>query len=122
MEISFRGIDLKLMGMPRTPADHMGMLATIMNGLALQQALAALGVSVRVMSAIECPKVVESYDWSKALDYLKEGNVVLFTGGAGNPYFTTDTAAALRASEIRADIILKATKVDGICDFKDPLK
>ena len=117
----FRGIDLRLMGMPRTPADHMGMLATLLNGVALQQSLMSHGVPVYVMSALECPKVAEPYNWTKALQYLKDGNVVIFVGGTGNPYFTTDTAAALRASEIGADVLLKATKVDGIYD-KDPLK
>ncbi len=117
----FRGIELKITGMPRTPADHMGMLATLFNGIALQQALMAQGVSVCVMSALECPKVAELYHWTKALDYLKAGTIVIFVGGTGNPYFTTDTAAALRSSEIGADVLLKATKVDGIFD-KDPLK
>ncbi len=117
----FRGVDLRLTGMPRTPADHMGMLATLLNGLALQQALMSLGVPVCVMSALECPKVAEPYNWTKALQYLKEGQVVIFVGGTGNPYFTTDTAAALRASEIGADVLLKATKVDGIYN-RDPLK
>lgn len=117
----FRGIDLKLSGIPRTPADHMGMLATLLNGIALQQALISLGARASVMTALECPKVAESYTWMKALQYLKDGNIVIFVGGTGNPYFTTDTAAALRASEIQADILLKATKVDGIYN-KDPLK
>lgn len=117
----FRGVDLKSSGMPRTPADHMGMLATLFNGIALQQALMAKDVPVCVMSALECPKVAESYHWTKALQYLKEGKVVIFVGGTGNPYFTTDTAAALRASEIEADVLLKATKVDGVYN-KDPLK
>jgi uridylate kinase len=117
----FRGIDLRLTGMPRTPADHMGMLATVLNGIALQQALMLRGVPVCVMSALECPKVAETYNWTKALHHLEEGNVVIFVGGTGNTYFTTDTAAALRASEIDADVLLKATKVDGIYN-KDPLK
>lgn len=117
----FRGIDLRLMGMPRTPADHMGMLATMLNAIAVQQALMLRGVPVCVMSALECPKVAEPYNWTKALQYLEGGSVVLFAGGTGNPYFTTDTAAALRASEIGADVLLKATKVDGIYN-KDPLK
>lgn len=117
----FRGIDLKSNGMPRTPADHLGMLATLMNGIALQQALISKGVSVCVMSALECPKVAESYQWTKALDHLRENRVVIFVGGTGNTYFTTDTAAALRASEIGAEVLLKATKVDGIYN-KDPLK
>jgi len=117
----FRGIDLKLTGMSRTPADHMGMLATLLNGVALQQALMLCGVSVCLMSALECPKVAEPYHWTNALQRLKEGCIVLFVGGTGNPYFTTDTAAALRACEIGADIFLKATKVDGIYS-RDPLK
>lgn len=117
----FRGIDLRSTGMPRTPADHMGMLATLLNGTAIQQALVAQDVPVCVMSALECPKVAESYNWIKAQQYLKEGMIVIFVGGTGNPYFTTDTAAALRASEIGADVLLKATKVEGIYD-KDPLK
>lgn len=117
----FRGVDLRLTGMARTPADHMGMLATLLNGIALQQALMQLGVPVCLMSAIECPKVAEPYNWTKAVEYLEKGTVVIFVGGTGNPYFTTDTAAALRASEIGADVLLKATKVDGIYN-KDPLK
>lgn len=117
----FRGIDLRKTGMPRTPADHMGMLATLLNGIALQQALLALDVPASVMSALECPKVAEPYNWTKALQYLKEKQVVIFVGGTGNPYFTTDTAAALRASEVEADVFIKATKVDGIYN-KDPLK
>jgi uridylate kinase len=117
----FRGIDLRLMGMPRTPADHMGMLATLLNGIAIQQALMQQDVPVCVMSALECPKVAEPFHWKNALERLQEGCVVIFVGGTGNPYFTTDTAAALRASEIGADVLLKATKVDGVYD-KDPLK
>lgn len=117
----FRGIDLRLTGIPRTPADHMGMLATLLNGIALQQALMSLEIPVKLMSALECPKVAEPYNWSVALRYLNEGNIVIFVGGTGNPYFTTDTAAALRASEIEAEVLLKATKVNGIYD-KDPLK
>lgn len=117
----FRGVDLRLMGISRTPADHMGMLATLMNAIAIQQALMLRNVPVCVMSALECPKIAEPYHWTKALHYLEEGNIILFAGGTGNPYFTTDTAAALRASEIGADVFLKATKVDGIYN-KDPLK
>lgn len=117
----FRGVDLRLTGMPRTPADHMGMLATLLNGTALQQALMLSGVPTCLMSALECPKVAEPYNWTKALQHLEGGSVVIFVGGTGNPYFTTDTAAALRASEIGADVLLKATKVDGIYN-KDPLK
>ncbi len=117
----FRGAQLKSLGFQRTPADQMGMLATLMNGIALQQALTTIGCPSRVMSALDCPKVAESYHWSRALDYLAKGELLIFVGGTGNPYFTTDTAAALRASEIHADILLKATKVDGVYD-SDPLK
>lgn len=117
----FRGINLAGSGITRTPADHMGMLATLLNGIALQQALQAEECPSRVMSALECPRVVDSYNWRKAHKYLKAKEVVLFVGGTGNPYFTTDTASALRASEIHADVLLKATKVDGIYN-KDPLK
>lgn len=117
----FRGIDLKQTGMPRTPADQMGMLATFLNGIALQQALTSLNVSCALMSALECPKIAEPYNWTKALSYLEEKKVVIFVGGTGNPYFTTDTAAALRASEVQADVFIKATKVDGIYD-RDPFK
>jgi uridylate kinase len=117
----FRGINLKNLGMPRTPADHMGMLSTVINGIALQQALIALGCDARLMSALDCPKVADAYNWKLALKSLEEGSIMIFVGGTGNPYFTTDTAAALRASEIQADILLKATKVDGIYN-KDPLK
>lgn len=117
----FRGIDLRITGIPRTPADHMGMLATLLNGIALQQALIITGVKASVMSALDCPKVAEPYNWGKAIQYFEEDKVLIFVGGTGNPYFTTDTAAALRASEIQADILLKATKVDGIYD-KDPVK
>jgi len=117
----FRGIELGSTGISRTPADHMGMLATLLNGIALQQALMALKIPVCLMSAIECPKVAEPYHWTKALSYLESGAIVIFVGGTGNPYFTTDTAAALRASEIGADVLLKATKVDGVYN-KDPLK
>jgi len=117
----FWGIHLEEMGLERTPADHMGMLATMINGVALQQALSAVSCSARVMSGLECPKVVDSFSWRRTLEFIESGDVVIFVGGTGNPYFTTDTAAALRASEIRADILLKATKVDGVYD-KDPLK
>jgi uridylate kinase len=117
----FRGVDLRSTGMPRTPADHMGMLATLLNGVALQQALELKGTKSRVMTALACPTIAESYNWAKALEYLKEKTVLIFVGGTGNPYFTTDTAAALRASEIEADVLFKATKVDGIYN-KDPLK
>jgi uridylate kinase len=117
----FRALDVKASGMPRTPADHMGMLATLFNGIALQQALISKNIPVCLMSALDCPKVAESYHWMRALHRLKEGEIVLFAGGTGNPYFTTDTAAALRASEIEADVLIKATKVDGIYS-QDPLR
>ncbi len=117
----FRGMNLHVMGMPRPPADQLGMLATLMNGVAIQHALIGLGVPVCVMSALECPQVADSYHWGRAQQYLKEGKVVVFVGGTGNSYFTTDTAAALRASEMQVDVLLKATKVDGIYD-KDPLQ
>lgn len=117
----FRGIKLNHEGFARTPADQMGMLATLMNGIALQQALQNLECDACVMSALECPRVAESYNWHKASKYLRQGKIVIFVGGTGNPYFTTDTAAALRASEIQADILIKATKVDGIYN-KDPKK
>jgi uridylate kinase len=117
----FRGIQLNETGMERTPADHMGMLATLINGIALQQALQDVGVSPRLMSALECPKIADSFNWARANQYLAEGSCVIFVGGTGSPYFTTDTAAALRASEIKADILLKATKVDGVYSA-DPKK
>lgn len=117
----FRGINLKNSGMQRTPADHLGMLATIMNGIALQQSLETIGSQAKVMSALDCPKVAESYHWRRALDCLTQGQILIFVGGTGNPYFTTDTAAAMRANEIHADVLLKATKVDGIYN-KDPFK
>jgi len=117
----FRGINLKDLGMARTPADQIGMLATLINGIALQEALVSQYCKVKLMSALDCPKVAESYNWGKAMESLAAGQIVIFVGGTGNPYFTTDTAAALRACEIEADILLKATKVDGIYN-KDPLK
>lgn len=117
----FRGITLSESGLERTPADHMGMLATLINGIALKQALDKIGCAAKVMSAIACPKVAEPYNWTHALECLDCGEVLIFVGGTGNPYFTTDTAAAMRASEIHADIFLKATKVDGVYD-KDPVK
>jgi uridylate kinase len=116
----FRGFDLNALGMSRTPADQMGMLATMMNGLALQQALETIGCPSTVMSAIECPRVVKSYTWQEARSTLKGGQILIFVGGTGNPYFTTDTAAAMRACEIEADVLMKGTKVDGIYN-KDPL-
>lgn len=116
-----RGIQAEKSGMERTVADQMGMLATLINGLGLQQALEKNGCQTKVLSALECPKVVENYNWRNALSYLEAQKVVIFVGGTGNPYFSTDTAAALRASEIKADILLKATKVNGVYD-KDPKK
>lgn len=117
----FRGVNVKAWGMPRTPADHMGMLATLFNGIALKQALLMQDVDAVLMSAIDCPTMAEPYNWTKALTYLKQKTVVIFVGGTGIPYFTTDTAAALRASEIEADILMKATKVNGVYN-QDPLK
>lgn len=115
----FRGIRLNEEGMNRSAADYIGMLATMMNGVALQQALEKVGCRAKVMSALDCPRVVDSFNNRLANQYLDEGCVVIFVGGTGNPYFTTDTAAALRASEIHADILMKATKVDGVYD-RDP--
>lgn len=117
----FRGLSLSKLGMERTPADQMGMLATLMNGVALLQALQSIGAPARLMSALDCPKVAESYNWFKAQEYLAAGDIVIFVGGTGSPYFTTDTAAALRASEIKADVLLKATKVNGVYS-QDPIK
>lgn len=117
----FRGVKLKDLGMARTPADQIGMLATLINGIALQEALVGLYCKAKVMTALDCPKVAESYNWAKAIEAISSGQIVIFVGGTGSPYFTTDSAAALRASEIDADIVLKATKVDGIYN-KDPLK
>ncbi len=117
----FRGIHLEQLGVERTPADQMGMIATLINGIALQQALLKISCKTIVMSALECPKAVDSFNLRRAVEHLENDHVLIFVGGTGNPYFTTDTAAALRASEIKADILLKATKVDGIYD-KDPLK
>lgn len=119
----FRGLVGAAAGMARTPADQIGMLATLINGLALQQALVALGCPAVVLTALECPRVAETFTLSRAEKHLNEGHVCIFVGGTGNPYFTTDTAAALRASEIQADVLLKATKVDGVYSsdpFKDP--
>lgn len=111
----FRGqVASRDFGLERSVADYMGMLATVLNGLALQNALEQVGVNTRVMSAIEMAAVAEPYIRRRALRHLEKGRVVIFVAGTGNPYFTTDTAAALRANEINADVILKATKVDGI--------
>jgi uridylate kinase len=115
----WRGLSASHRGMDRTTADYMGMLATVINGLALQSALVQAGVETRVQSAIEMNNVAEPFILGRAIRHLELGRVVIFVAGTGNPYFSTDTTAALRASEIRADIILKATKVDGIYD-RDP--
>jgi uridylate kinase len=108
-------------GMDRATADYMGMLATVMNALALMDALESLGVMTRVQSAIEMRSVAEPYIRRRAIRHLEKGRVVIFGGGTGNPYFSTDTAAALRAMEIDADVLIKATKVDGVYD-SDPEK
>jgi uridylate kinase len=110
----FRGMAGGAVGMDRATADYMGMLATVMNSLALSDALEKNGVMSRVMSAINIEQVVEPYVRPKALQYLEEGKVVVFAAGTGNPFFTTDTAAALRGAEIGAEVVLKATKVDGV--------
>lgn len=111
----FRGqVESKRFGLDRSVADYMGMLATVLNGLALQNALEKVGVPTRVMSAIEMHAVAEPYIRRRAIRHLEKKRVVIFVAGTGNPYFTTDTTAALRAAEIDADVILKATKVDGV--------
>ncbi len=110
----FRGLKGASEGMDRTQADHMGMLATVINGLALQSALEEIGVKTRLQSAIEMDKVAEPFIRRRATRHLEKGRVVIFGGGTGNPYFTTDTAATLRAIEVDADVILKGTRVDGI--------
>jgi uridylate kinase len=110
----FRGVAPGAAGMDRATADYMGMLATVMNALALQDAMRRAGVASRVQSALNIEQVVEPYIRGKAIRYLEEGKVVIFAAGTGNPFFTTDTAAALRASEMGAEIVLKATKVDGV--------
>ena len=117
----FRGVAPGAAGMDRATADYMGMLATIMNALALQDTMRHAGIVSRVQSALNVEQVVEPYIRGKAIRYLEEGKVVVFAAGTGNPFFTTDTAAALRGSEIGAEIVLKATKVDGIYSA-DPLK
>jgi uridylate kinase len=110
----FRGLAASTRGMERSTADHMGMLATVINALALQDALEQIGVTTRVISAIEMRAVAEPFIRRRALRHLEKGRVVIFAAGTGNPYFTTDTAAALRAMEMRSEVILKGTKVDGI--------
>ena len=113
----FRGVARqRTEGMDRATADYMGMLATVINALALQDALERLGVATRVMSAIEMRQVAEPYIRRRAMRHLEKGRVVIFAAGTGNPFFTTDTAASLRAAEIGAEVILKATKVDGVYD------
>ena len=116
----FRGITASAKGMDRSTADHMGMLATVINGLALQDAIERLGIKVRVMTAISMHEVAVPYIRRRAVRHLEKGRIVIFVAGTGNSFFSTDTAAALRAMEIQADIILKATKVDGIYD-SDPV-
>ncbi len=116
----FRGLTAASQGMDRATADYMGMLATVINGLALQEALERLGVPTRVLSAIEMRQIAEPYIRRRATRHLEKGRVVIFAAGTGNPFFTTDTAASLRAREVGAEVILKATKVDGVFD-KDPV-
>ncbi len=117
----FRGLAASSKGFDRVSADHMGMLATVINSLALQDALEKLDVHTRVQSAIEMNQVAEMFIRRRAIRHLEKGRVVIFAAGTGNPYFSTDTTSALRAMEIKADVILKATKVDGIYDA-DPIK
>jgi uridylate kinase len=117
----FRGLAGAAKGMDRATADYMGMLATVINALALQDALERRGCHTRVVSAIEMHQVCEPYIRRRAMRHLEKGRVVIYAAGTGNPYFSTDTAAALRAAEVHADVILKATKVDGVYD-KDPKK
>src|ERR1700719_3305657 len=115
----WRGLSAADRGMDRTTADYMGMLATVINGLALRSTLEQIGVATRVQTAIEMKNVAEPFILGRAVRHLELGRVVIFVAGTGNPYFSTDTTAALRASEINADVILKATKVDGVYD-RDP--
>ena len=117
----FRGVAGGSVGMDRATADYMGMLATVMNSLALADTMRQEGMTARVMSAISIEQVVEPYVRPKALQYLEEGKVVIFAAGTGNPFFTTDTCAALRATELQADVLMKATKVDGVYSA-DPKK
>jgi uridylate kinase len=117
----FRGIALAARKMDRVTGDHMGMLATVINSLAMQDALEHIGAHTRVMSAIEMHQVAEPYIRRRAMRHLEKGRIVIFAAGTSNPYFSTDTAATLRALEIRAEVIAKATKVDGVYD-KDPMK
>ena len=117
----FRGVALGASGMDRATADYMGMMATIMNAMALQDAMRNAGIEARVQSALNVEQVIEPYIRPKAMRYLDEGKVVIFAAGTGNPFFTTDTAAALRGSEMGAEVVLKATKVDGVYSA-DPKK
>lgn len=117
----FRGIAASSFGMDRTSADHMGMLATVINSIALQDAMEKRGMQTRVQSAISMHEVAEPYILRRAVRHLEKGRVVIFAAGTGSPYFTTDTAAVLRAQEIHAELLLKATKVDGLYDC-DPVK
>lgn len=117
----FRGVEASVKGMERASADYMGMLATVINALALQNALEKINMPTRVQSAIDMRELAEPYIRRRAVRHLEKGRIVIFAAGTGNPYFTTDTAAALRAMEIGADIIMKATKVDGIYS-SDPVK
>ena len=117
----FRGLKGSASGMDRTSADYMGMLATVINGIALQDVLEKRGVPTRLMTALEVRSVAEPYIRRRALRHLEKGRILIFVAGTGNPYFSTDTAAALRAMEVKAEVILKATKVDGIYDA-DPMK
>lgn len=117
----FRGLSGEAQGVDRVTGDHMGMLATVINSLALQNSIEQLGIPTRVQTAIEMPKIAEPFIKRKAQRHLEKGRVVIFGAGTGNPYFTTDTAAALRAIEMNVDVVIKATKVDGIYD-KDPKK
>ncbi len=117
----FRGLAGASQGMDRAHADYMGMLATVINGLALQDALESVGCLTRVMSAIGVDEIAEPYIRRRAMRHMEKGRVIIFAAGTGNPYFSTDTGAALRAAEIHADVILKGTKVDGVYD-KDPAK
>lgn len=118
----FRGqVESKRFGLDRSVADYMGMLATVMNGLALQNALEQVGIQTRVMTAIQMHAIAEPYILRRAIRHLEKRRVIIFVAGTGNPYFTTDTAAALRATEINCDVIMKATKVDGVYT-SDPVK
>ncbi len=111
-----RGVSAAAQGIDRVAADHMGLLSTVINGLALQDALEKRGVKTRLMSAVEVRQIAEPFIRRRAIRHLEKGRVVLFAGGTGNPFFTTDSAAALRANEIKADVLLKATRVDGVYD------